>query len=93
MPISTILSVVAASLASEGNRIVEIRNVGHDLCADNTPQGRYRPSLATCTGSAAQRYEVVPAAAGGVFLRNLGDGTCLDRLGQPTGSPRCSTAT
>jgi hypothetical protein len=56
--------------------------VGHGLCIDNTPQGRYRPSLATCTGSAAQRYEVVPAAAGEVFLRNIGDGTCLDRLGQ-----------
>ncbi len=26
--------------------------MGHGLCVDNTPQGRYRPSLATCTGSA-----------------------------------------
>jgi hypothetical protein len=74
--------VAPAGAAEGGNRIIEIRNVGHDLCLDNTPRGNYRPSVATCTGSAAQRFEVVPAAAGGVFLRNLGDGTCLDRLGR-----------
>lgn len=76
------VTVAPASAAPEGNRIVEIRNVGHGLCIDNTPQDRYRPSVATCTGSAAQRYEVVPATAGGVFLRSIEDGTCLDRLGQ-----------
>jgi hypothetical protein len=69
-----------ASAAQDGNKIVEIRNVGHGLCIDNTPRGGYRPSVATCTGSAAQRYEVVPAAAGGVFLRSTEDGTCLDRM-------------
>jgi len=53
--------------------------VGRGLFMNSTPQGRYRPSLATCTGSAAQRYEGRP---GGVFLRNIGDGTCLDRPGQ-----------
>lgn len=71
-----------ASAATEGNRIVEIRNVGHDLCVDQTPQGRVAPSLATCTGSAAQRFERVPAAAGGEFLRDIASGNCLDRLQQ-----------
>ncbi|MGW6934904.1 RICIN domain-containing protein [Lentzea sp. NPDC054927] len=77
-------AVVAApaSAATEGNKIVEIRNVGHDLCVDLTPQGRVSPSLATCTGSAAQQFERVPAAMGGEFLRAVASGNCLDRLQQ-----------
>ncbi|WP_143467276.1 RICIN domain-containing protein, partial [Lentzea kentuckyensis] len=76
------VTAAPASAAQDGNRIIEIRNVGHNLCIDNTPRDGYRPSVATCTGSPAQRYEVVPAAAGKVFLRSVEDGTCLDRLGQ-----------
>ncbi|MDX8033644.1 hypothetical protein SK803_25770 [Lentzea sp. BCCO 10_0856] len=69
-----------ASAAADGDKIIEIRNVTYGLCLDQTPQGRVRPSLATCTGSAAQQFERVPAAAGGEFLRNVESGTCLDRL-------------
>ena len=46
------VTVAPASAAPEGNKIIEIRNVGQDLCVDNTARGGYQPSVSTRTGSA-----------------------------------------
>lgn len=74
-------TVAPASAAPEGNTIIEITSVAHGTCLATTAQGTYRPSLATCDGSATQRFERVPAASGGEFLRSLDEwGLCLDRL-------------
>jgi hypothetical protein len=73
------VTVAPASAAPEGNKIVEIRSVAHDLCLA-TWRDKVTPSLATCTGSPEQQFERITAATGGVILRNVAEGTCLDRL-------------
>lgn len=77
------VAAVPASAAPTGNTIIEIRNLAYGTCLATTAQDTYRPSLATCDGSATQRFERVAAASGGVFLRNVGEAEeCLDRLQQ-----------
>lgn len=70
---------VAPASAAEEIQIVEIRNVALGLCLENTAENRYLPAVTTCTGSTAQQFERLPAAAGGDFFRSLASDYCLDR--------------
>ncbi|KJK45498.1 hypothetical protein UK23_26045 [Lentzea aerocolonigenes] len=71
------VTVAPASAAPEGNTIVEIKSAAEGLCADFGRTDTTYPTLAACTGSAAQQFERIPTATGS-YLRNIGDGHCLD---------------
>lgn len=72
------VTVAPARAAQAGNKIVEIKSVSHDLFIDMTRRYRVPFSLATCTGSTAQRFELVPVATGGGIVRSIADGSCFD---------------
>jgi hypothetical protein len=73
------VTAAPAGAAREGNPIVEIRSVAHDLCMATSPD-KVTPVLVACTGSPAQQFERIAVASGGVLLRNVAERTCLDRL-------------
>lgn len=72
------VTVAPASAAHEGNKIVEIRSAAEGLCLDFSRTDTTYAGLGACTGSAAQQFERIPTATGGSYLRNIGDGRCLD---------------
>ncbi|WP_143035961.1 RICIN domain-containing protein [Lentzea fradiae] len=71
------VTVAPAGAAPEGNTIVEITNVANGLCLDSVAPIEHRMSMSACAGSAAQRFERIPASTGGgSYLRGI-DGHCV----------------
>ncbi|HEX8864061.1 MAG TPA: RICIN domain-containing protein, partial [Lentzea sp.] len=77
--------VAPASAAPEGNTIVEIKSAVEGLCVES---GTTYPTLAACTGSTAQQFERIQTGTGS-YLRNIGDGQCLDGYYSSVEEKRC----
>lgn len=84
------VTVAPASAAPEGNKIVEIKSVADGLCLDFSRTDTSQAGMSACTGGAAQQFERIPAAGGGSYLRNLGDGRCLDGYASDVLEHRCA---
>ncbi|WP_112273191.1 RICIN domain-containing protein [Lentzea terrae] len=80
--------VAPASAAPEGNKIVEIKSAAEGLCLDFSRTDTPYAGLGACTGSAAQQFERIPTATGS-YLRNVGDGRCLDGYRVSVVEKRC----
>lgn len=86
------VTVAPAGAAPEGNTIVEIKSAADGLCLDLSKPETLRAGVSACDGSAAQRFERVPAVAGGgSYLRNIGSGTCLDGYNSSVTTWPCET--